>query len=203
MRLNINLASQKYEDVRQFYVRWGSALAAAFVLTVILALLAALNHSRSSQSTQRIKDLQQKIAALEKERAGAEAVENSPENRDVTEQKNYWNAQISRRAFSWTQLFNDLQKIMPGRAYVMSVAPELTRENRLKLKLVIAAEKHDNAVDLLKRMESSPRFRQSQITAETVQKDFRTGASTIKFEIEAFYTPSGIAPARSAAKEGM
>ena len=27
MRLNINLASQKYEDVRQFYVRWVTAIA--------------------------------------------------------------------------------------------------------------------------------------------------------------------------------
>ena len=26
MRLNINLASQKYEDVRQFYVRWSVAI---------------------------------------------------------------------------------------------------------------------------------------------------------------------------------
>ncbi len=203
MRLNINLASQKYEDVRQFYVRWGASLAAAFVLTVILAVLAGLNYSRSSQSTRRIKDLREKITALEKERAGAEAVENSPENRDVTEQKNYWNAEIARRTFSWTQLFNDLQKIMPGRAYVMSVAPELTRDNRLKLKLVIAAEKHDNAIDLVKRMEGSPRFRESQITAEALQKDPRTGANTFKFDIEAFYTPSGIAPARPAAKEGM
>jgi len=203
MRLNINLASQKYEDVRQFYVRWGTALAAALVLTVILAVLAGLNHSRSSQSTRRIKELHEKIAALEKERASAEAVENSPENRDVTGQKNYWNAQIARRTFSWTQLFNDLQKIMPGRAYVMSVAPELTRDSRLKLKLVIAAEKHDNAIDLVKRMEGSPRFRQSQITSETQQKDTRTGANTFKFEIEAFYTPSGVAAARPAAKEGM
>ena len=26
MRLNINLATQKYEDVRQFYVRWSVAI---------------------------------------------------------------------------------------------------------------------------------------------------------------------------------
>src|SRR5512146_2167039 len=134
MRLNINLASQKYEDVRQFYVRWGTALAAALVVTAILATLSVLNYSSSTQSMKRTRELKQQIAALEKERAAAEAVENSPENRDVKEQKDYWNAQIARRAFSWTQLFNDLQKIMPGRAFVMSVAPEVTRDNRVKLK---------------------------------------------------------------------
>lgn len=203
MRLNINLASQKYEDARQFYVRWGTALAAALVLTAILATMAVFNYSSSTQSTRRIRDLKQKIAALEKDRAAAEAVENSPENRDVKDQKNYWNAQIAKRAFSWTQLFNDLQKIMPGRAYVISIAPELTRDNRVKLKLAIGAEKYEGAIDLVKRMENSSRFRQPQIVTQTTQKDPKTGANLIKLDIEAFYTPAGIAPARSTTKEGM
>jgi Tfp pilus assembly protein PilN len=202
MRLNINLASVKYEDVRSFYVRWGTALAAGALLTVLLSALAVYNHSQSAASSARIKDLQQKISQLEKDRAAAEAFENSPENRGITEQKNYWNIQIAKRAFSWTQLFNDLQKIMPGRAYVISVAPELTQDNRLKLKLTIGAEKHENAIDLVKRMEASPRFRQPQIAAETVQKDSKTGASTFKLEIEAFYTPAGLMP-RAATREGM
>jgi Tfp pilus assembly protein PilN len=202
MRLNINLASVKYEDVRRFYVRWGSTLAALALLTILLVVLAAYNRSRLSATSARISDLQNKIADLEKRRAEAEALENSAENRGITEQKNYWNVQIAKRAFSWTQLFNDLQKIMPGRAYVMSVAPELTPDNRLKLRLRIAAEKHDNAIELVKRMETSPRFRQPQIVSETVQKDQRTGVNTTKFEIEAFYTPAGIVP-HAAGREGM
>jgi Tfp pilus assembly protein PilN len=202
MRLNINLASVKYEDVRRFYFRWGSTLAGLALLTILLAVLAAYNRSRLSATSARISDLQHKIADLEKKRAEAEALENSAENRGITEQKNYWNVQIAKRAFSWTQLFNDLQKIMPGRAYVMSVAPELTPDNRLKLKLRIAAEKHDDAIELVKRMETSPRFRQPQIVSETVQKDQRTGANSTKFEIEAFYTPAGILP-RTAVREGM
>jgi hypothetical protein len=203
MRLNLNLATQKYEEVRNFYVRWSLALSAALVLTVILALLTAWNHSKSSQSGKHIKDLQQKIASLQKDRAEAEAIENSPENRDVTEQKNYWNTQIARRSFSWTQLFNDLQRIMPGRAFVVSVRPELTPDNRLKLNLTVAAEKHENGLELVKRMESSPRFRQPQIGAEAVQKDTKTGTSITKFEIQTFYTPAALSAVRSAAKEGM
>ena len=33
MRLNINLASQKYEDARRFYLRWGTALVLAILIT--------------------------------------------------------------------------------------------------------------------------------------------------------------------------
>ncbi len=108
-----------------------------------------------------------------------------------------------KRRFSWTQLFNDLQKIMPGRAYVNSVQPELTQDHRLKLRLTITGEKYENALDLVKRMESSPRFRQPQIGTQNVQRDSKTGASFVKFEIETYYTPSGTGFARTASKEGM
>ncbi|HEX7289064.1 MAG TPA: PilN domain-containing protein [Candidatus Angelobacter sp.] len=202
MRLNINLASVKYEDVRRFYLRWGTALVVASLLTIVLAVLAAYNQSRSSQTNREIRELQQKISELEKKRAEAEAFENSPENRDVTEQKNFWNAQIAKRSLSWTQLFNDLQKIMPGRAYVISVAPELTQDNRLKLKLMIGAEQYANAIDLVKRMETSPRFRQPQITSEVVQKDQRTGVNTFRLDIETYYTPAGLMP-HASSKEGL
>jgi type IV pilus assembly protein PilN len=203
MRVNINLASQKYEDVRTFVARARAATAALCVFTLVLLGLAWLNYSSSKNSSGRIRELQQKINVLEQQRANAIAVENMPENRDVTDQKNYWNRQIARRALSWTQLFNDLQKIMPGRVYVISVAPELTPDNQLKLKLTIGGEKQEDLNTLVKRMEDSRKFVQPQITAENVQKDTRPGAPPLhKFEIETLYMPA--APGRqAAAREGL
>lgn len=203
MRLNINLASQRYEDVRQFYVRWGTAIAATAVLALVLAFLTVLNFSSSSKSRARVHELEQKIAELQRERSSAAAVANSPENRDVTQQKDYWNTQIMKRRFSWTQLFNDLQKIMPGRAYVNSVQPELTKDNRLQLHITVTGEKFDNALDLVKRMESSPRFRQPQIGRQSVMKDTRTGATVVKFEVETYYTPTSLTHVASTGKEGF
>src|SRR5262245_37479827 len=110
MRLNINLATQKYEAVKQFYARWMTAVGALGVLTLILLGLAWLNYTSSKESTQRIRALEQRIAALEKQRAQAQEISNRPENHDVIAQKNFWNKQFTRRSFSWTQLFNDLQR---------------------------------------------------------------------------------------------
>ena len=39
MRLDINLASQAYEDAREFWLRWGTALGAAAILTLALLTL--------------------------------------------------------------------------------------------------------------------------------------------------------------------
>jgi len=203
MRLNINLASQKYEDVQQFYKRWGIAIGLSAVLMLLLIGLTVINYSSSSKSNERIKDLQAKIASLQKERAAAEVVSNLPENHDVNEQKNYWNKQINRRQLSWTQLFNDLQKIMPARAYLSSVHPEMTQDNRLRLTLVIKGDTHDNGLELVQKMEKSERFRGPQINSETAEKEQKTGAQLYKFDIVTYYTPAGTAQGHASSREGL
>jgi hypothetical protein len=203
MRLNINLATQKYEDVRQFYVRWSAAIGISAVLMLVLIGLAWRNFHNSSQSGQRIRQLQADIAELQKKRAAAEAISNLPQNHDVTEQKNYWNRQINRRQLSWTQLFNDLQRIMPARAFLSSVHPEVTKDNRLKLTLVVMGDTHDNGLELQKKMEKSERFRSPQITAETMQKQAKTEAQLYKFDIVTYYAPAATPAARTSNREGL
>ncbi len=194
MRLNINLASQKYEDVRQFYVRWGAVLAVLAFLTVLLASLSYLKYSRSTAAARQTRDLQQRIASLEKQRSQLIEFENRPENLDVKQQKKYWNTQIAKRAFSWTQLLNEMQKIMPRRAFLESVQPELTPDNHLQLRLVINGEKQEDARELQVKMEDSPRFQGPKIVAENLQEAKPGIPPTWKFQIETLYTPSGPAP---------
>lgn len=43
MRLDINLATQPYEDSRQFWLRWGTALVATATLTLGLLAFTAMN----------------------------------------------------------------------------------------------------------------------------------------------------------------
>lgn len=202
MRLNINLASRKYENVRRFFLRWGLALASLAALTVLLATLAGFSYVQSEQSGKEIKDLQQKVAALETRRDQLMATDNSPENRDVTQQKKFWNEEIRKRNLSWTQLFNDLQRIMPSRAYLNSVQPELTRDNRLKLKIVIAAEKRDDARELQTRMEDSARFLGPKIVSETLEKGQKNTAPHWNFEIETGYTPANKMTQPPSAQDG-
>jgi len=203
MRLNINLATQRYEEVRQFFVRWGTALGALGVLTLLLIVLSWRNQVNASDLANKIKAQKQDIARLEQIRAEAERIEGLPENIDVTRQKNFWNEQLARRQLSWTQLLNDLQKIMPRRASVTHVEPTLTKDGRLRLKLNIDGEKYADALQLVQKMESSERFRQIRITDEASLPD-RTGASTVfKFGIEADYLPPPASRVKTSAKEGL
>jgi Tfp pilus assembly protein PilN len=206
MRVNLNLASQKYEDVRRFLsIAWMS-ISAMSLLVLILAGLAWINFNDTTKSGARIRDLKQSIAALEEKRAAAEAVENRPENREVNQQKNFWNAEIDRKRFSWTQVLNDLQKLMPGRAYVSSVSPTMGNDGVFKVRLLIVGEKYDNAIDLVKRLETSERFHNPEIKSERKVKDKQPGApDQFEIEIETAYIPPGTPRHRTtrASKEGF
>jgi hypothetical protein len=202
MRLNINLATNKYEDTGQFYVRWGSALALAVIIAAVMAVLSWSNYRSTADDRKRINELHRKIAAVEEERRQDEAVLNRPENQDVRDQSGFWNDVIDQKSFSWIQLFSDLEKIMPGRAYVMSVQPELTPDKRLKLRLTIGGEKHENALELVRKMEGSERFRSPLIVSEDVRSQQNSSAVVI-FIIETYYTPaSPLQPRIVAEKDG-
>ena len=190
MRVNLNLASQKYEDVRRFLsIAWMS-IGALSLLVIALAALSWMNYNDTSKSGARIKDLKQKIAELQDKRAAAEAIENRPENRDINQQKNFWNAEIEKKRFSWTQMLNDLQRLMPGRAYVSSVAPSLGIDNVFRVKVHVVGEKYENALDLVRRMENSERFHNPRPTDERVVKDKQPGAPPqFEIEIETIYIP--------------
>jgi hypothetical protein len=201
MRLNINLASRKYEDARSFYLRWGGSLAALLALTALLLMLSLQNYTENKKGSKELDARQREIAAVEQERARNQTVLDRPENQDVRDQLGFWNDVIYQKEFSWTQLFSDLEKIMPGRTYVISVQPSFTKEHRLKLDLMIGGEKHDNAVELVRKMEGSDRFRFPSLKGELV-KTTQGKAPIVQFDIETFYNPVGVEPQPHSFSEG-
>lgn len=203
MRLNINLASQKYQDAREFYIRWGSILALLIVATVALGFLTWSNYHRSLDDRQRLSQLQNQINDVDEQYRKEKSWLDRPENKDVRDQLGFWNDVIYQKRFSWTQLFADLEKIMPGRAYVLSVQPSFTKDRRLKLDLSFIGEKHENALELVRKMEGSERFRFPEIISE--QWKVTPGKQPlVVFNIETYYTPvTGPLPVSESAREGL
>jgi type IV pilus assembly protein PilN len=204
MRFTINLASQKYEDVRQFYLRWGAAVALLVLLAVFLGFRARSTYVNAKQSGRHIAELKEKIQVLQQEKANAEALLNQPENHDVRDQSSFWNEEFAQKSMSWTELLTDLEKIMPDRAFLVSVAPTLTADRRLKLKMMIAGEKFDDGNELIKRMEASEHFRGPVIDTQSVLT-LGKGQPLVQFAVETYFTPANWKQPQEPAgvKEGM
>ncbi len=187
MRITINLASQPFEDAQRFVRQWGLTLGLAGLLTLVLVAGAVLRLRAWSVEERRIDDLQAQVAQGNKEISQAEAFLNRPENRDTRDKSLILNDLIARKSFSWTEVFTELERIMPPRLHVVSIRPELTPDNQLALRMVVAGESRERALDLVRRMEQSPRFRQPQIVAEATEQQPQNPGDRVQFDISTLY----------------
>jgi type IV pilus assembly protein PilN len=195
MRIDINLASLPYEDARQFWMRWGTALGALGLLTLILLVLDITGFVDAHRDHVAMAQKQAMIADRDRLRAEADKILNQPENRTTRDESRYLNELIERKAFSWTRVLENLEKVMPPRVHLVSISPELDEENELVLKMTVAGDSRDRAIELAKRMEESRRFVQTEIKTER-RVDSQTG-DTEQFEMAAIYIPE--TPAEPAA----
>jgi len=187
MRLDINLASQPYEDARQFWMRWGTALGALGLLTLVLLALVTTGWIDAHRDRATMSQKQAMIADRDRLRAEADRVLSLPENRATRDESRYLNGLIERKAFSWTRVLENLEKVMPPRVHLVSISPQLDEDNELALKMSVAGDSRDRAVELLRRMEESRRFVQTSILRET-KVESQTG-DTVQIEMAAIYIP--------------
>src|SRR5215467_13478809 len=188
MHIDINLASRPYEDARQFWTRWGTALGVLGLLTLVLLVLDITGFVASHHDRVVMAQTRALIADRDRTRAEADRVMNLPENRTTRDQSRYLNQLIERKAFSWTRVLENLEKVMPPRLHVVSISPQLNDDNELALKMSVAGDSRDRAVELERRMEESRRFAQTQITHETFSPQSQNGDNVL-CEMTAIYIP--------------
>ena len=190
MRLDINLATQPYEDSQRFWLRWGSALAALGVVTVALLYLTLMGWLGARKDRKLIERYQTQIQACDKEKAAAQTLMNKPQNASLRDRSQFLNELFYRKAFSWTEVFEELERVMPPRVHVVSIHPELAIDNELAIRLVVAGDSRERALELVRKMESSTHFHQTEIEQESVENgQGRNSADAVKFDISALYVP--------------
>jgi Tfp pilus assembly protein PilN len=197
MRLDINLATHPYEDARQFWMRWGTGVGALALLTLVLLTMDATGFVNARRDRAAIAEKKALIAERDQIRANAEAFLNKPENRTTRDESQFLNQLIERKAFSWTRVLESLEKVMPPRVHLVSIAPQLDEDNQLAIKMIVAGDSRERAIELAKRMEESRRFAQTHIASE-VYSPSQTGDNE-KVEITAIYIPEPFVEPKSAA----
>ena len=199
MRLDLNLATQPYEDVRDFLIKWGSAVGIALVASIVLIWMAVSGWRHSRDVDRDMSAKRQEIARLKDEEQRAQALLNLPQNSGTRTQAALLNALFARKAFSWTQAFADLEKVLPSRVRVVSIQPQLDTDNQLTIGLVIAADSRDKAIEMLKNLEDSKHFQSARLLSESTDPK----ENGTRFQLSAVYIPETFSPAPVAASGGM
>ena len=191
MRLNINLASQPYEDSRQFWTYWGTGLGLLALTTALLVFLAVSGFIEGGQDRQQLAKLKTEMAEFDQERNQAQAMLNQPQNRVVRDRSRFLNELFERKAFSWTLAFEQLEQVMPAHLHVISIHPGISADNNLELRLVVGGETREQALDLVRKMESSKHFKQTRIDSERFEtsENGNNNGDRVQFDIDALYVP--------------
>lgn len=184
MRLDINLATRPYEDAREFWMRWGLAVGVLGVLTLVLLGWAINGWISAGRDRHNIALLQQQIAERDRERANDQAVLDLAVNRSTRDQSQFINGLIQRKAFSWTRVFEDLERVMPPNLHAVSLRPELSDQGQMLLEMKLSGETRSAAVELVHRMEGSKHFQSAQLVQS--QGETGTGVTAV---VVAVYVP--------------
>lgn len=102
---------------------------------------------------------------------------------------------VDRKRFPWTQLFADLESVIPGKIKITRI---MVKEVRLQddrpvadLELVVASKAPSNVTDMIQQMSTGAVF-QAQLVAQNPQRG--KGETGAEYELNVRYTPrAGIA----------
>ena len=198
MRLKLNLASQPYAEVRRFIARWTLLLALMIVVSGVLVYFASLSLRTWYSARSEEAKVQTKMVEADQIRANAQSYLNQPQNRDTRDRSQFLNELIARKAFSWTQVFSDLEKLMPVGLHVVSVTPAVNENSQIEVKMTVNGRSPERAIELVKRLEDSKHFTSAQIIDSKYAAEGGPGngpragvqpGDVTQFQISAVYVP--------------
>src|SRR5882757_4687936 len=146
MNVRLNLATKPLESHRRFLV--GAGLFAVLAGIVFLALGWHVYSNLRAQEALRHKEQEnnRRAVLLQARRRELDEFFARPEN-----------AKLDERSFDWTQMFMDLEKIMPVGVHVVSIQPQLVK-GHMFVRLTVAATSDESKIKFLHAMENSSAF---------------------------------------------
>jgi type IV pilus assembly protein PilN len=186
MRLNLNLATRPYEDAGEFWTRWGTAVGVLALLTLALVGWTVRGWMNAGRDRHAIADLEAQIHQRDAERTSAQAYLEMATNRSTRDQSQFLNALIQRKAFSWTRVFEDLERVMPNNLHAISLRPEINEQGQLVLDMKVVGPTRAPLVELVQRMETSKHFQKPELVQEGQSGE---NGSAVAGTVAAVYVP--------------
>jgi hypothetical protein len=183
--LHINLASRPYRDYRAVY-------AVVVVTSLLIAFLMLNNVDTYYRYIRETKTTRAKIAAIdsqtEQELRNNEALTQRLRGVNVkllADQVQFVNAQLAERAFSWSELLDRLEHILPEDVRIESIAPSFDKSGLVHLSLLAAAKSGTGMINTLDRLNHDPQFAHAFPTSEE-----KTDEGSYRFGVGVDYHPT-------------
>jgi type IV pilus assembly protein PilN len=165
MRVRLNLATKAQETHRRFLVVAGFVALVAGTLFLSLGWHVYSVRSVDARLRAQTEETSRRIAELQAERTDLERFFSQPENAKLHDRAAFLNSLIDGRSFNWTQMFMDLERILPGGVRVVSIEPHQVK-GRVEVKLTMGTSSDEAKLKFLRALEASHQFSEIQLDSD-------------------------------------
>jgi type IV pilus assembly protein PilN len=167
MRVRLNLATKPLETHRRFLAGAGLIAAVAGILFLLLGWHVYVVRKAEAQLRARAEKTRQDLLRYQQERSELERFFSRPDNAKLHERAAFLNTILDARSFNWTQMFMDLEKVLPGGVRVVSIEP-VQKNGHIEVKLSVGATSDEAKLKFLRALEESSAFTQVELVSEIV-----------------------------------
>jgi type IV pilus assembly protein PilN len=187
MKVRLNLSTRPLETHRRFLAIAG--LTGAVAALSFLGLGWHVYSVRKADEALRVKvgQLRQEMAGLDAQRKDLERFFARPENAQLNERSAFLNAMIDEQSLNWTQMFMDLEKIMPAGVRLLSIEPKHDK-GRVEVKIIVGAMSDETKLRFLHALESSPAFTHVELVGEKTATSAALGPDRLEVELKVVYS---------------
>jgi type IV pilus assembly protein PilN len=159
MRVRLNLATNPLQTHRKFLAV--SGLIGALAGIVFLALAGHVYSVRKSNEALRVgaDGVRREMVGLMRQRDELENFFKEEQNARLNERSTFLNSLIDEQSLNWTQMFMDLEKILPTGVRLVSIEPAHDK-GQVLVKLQVGAISDDAKLKFVRALESSPAFKE-------------------------------------------
>ena len=156
--IHLNLAAKPYRDYRPVY-------AVVVVMSILVAFLMLNNIETYVRYVRDTRTTRDEVALIEaqirQERARTEVVTKETSTIDLvtlSKESRFVNAQLAQRAFSWSELLDRLEVVVPGNVRITAVSPQFSDTGLVHLNIKFEGKSADSMLNTLARFQRDVNF---------------------------------------------
>lgn len=165
MRVRLNLATKPLESHRRFLAGASLSAVAAAVVFVLLGWNVYSVRKAAAQVRTRTETLRREFARYDAQRQELERYFKQRDIASLHDRATFINGIIGARSFNWTQMFMDLEGVLPAGVRVIQIEPKQVA-GHVEVKLTVGASSDDVKLKFLRSLETSKRFSGVQVSSE-------------------------------------
>jgi len=185
MKARLNLATKPLLTHRRFLFAAGIAAGVAGIVFLALGWNVYAARKAAAEFRARANEIRRQNVIVEEQRESLQKYFAMPENAKVHDRAVFINGIIDARSFNWTQMFMDLEKVLPAGVHVVSVEPKQVK-GRVVVKLKVGAASEEAKIKFLRALESSKEFTRIAVDKDGVPTGNLGGDVSI-LELSALY----------------